>query len=125
MRVLIVEDELLIADYLAMVIEDAGHEVAGTAATAREALEILEREAVDVASLDVRLPGGMDGVQLASVLRQRGGPPFLFVTGSGDPEFRARCEAVKPQAILQKPISPAVFLSTLAAIAGRNANATK
>jgi CheY-like chemotaxis protein len=121
MRVLIVEDELLIADYLAMVIEDAGHEVAGMAATADEALQILECEAVDVASLDVRLPGGMDGVELASVLLQRGGPPFLFVTGSGDPGIRARCEAAKPQAILQKPINPAVFVRTLADIANRYA----
>ena len=120
LRVLIVEDEFLIADYLALLLEDAGHEVAGMAATAAEALGILDGGTpVDVASLDVKLPGGMDGVELAAVLRARAGPPFLFVTGSGDPAFRARCEAERPLAILQKPVDPKALLVALSRVASR------
>ena len=107
LRVLIVEDEILIADYLALLLEDAGHEIAGTAFTAKEALEVLDgSDPVDLVTLDVRLPGGMDGVQLAEILNERSGPPFLFITGSGDPVHRARCEAAAPLAILQKPVRP-------------------
>ncbi|MBP0447381.1 response regulator [Roseomonas sp. SSH11] len=108
------EDEFLIADYLAMVLEDGGHEVVGMAGTAQEALDLLESGVtIDVVSLDVRLPGGMDGPELAALLRERGGPPFLFVTGSGDPLHRARCEAMSPLAILQKPIRPEAILNVL------------
>jgi CheY-like chemotaxis protein len=106
LKVLVVEDELLIADYLAMLFEEAGHEVAGTAATAEDALAMLHPgHAVDLVSLDVRLPGRMDGVDLACRLRDDAGPPFLFITGSGDPDHRARCEATHPLAILQKPVN--------------------
>jgi CheY-like chemotaxis protein len=107
LRILIVEDEILIADYIAMLLEDAGHEIAGTAVTANEALHLLRGgEGVDLVTLDVKLPGGMDGIELAEILKQRSGPPFLYITGSGDPVHRARCEATAPVAILQKPVRP-------------------
>jgi CheY-like chemotaxis protein len=118
-NVLIVEDEFLIADYIASLVEDAGHHVVAVASTAREALEqIFGGAAVDVVSLDVKIPGGMDGVELAAALRERGGPPFLFVTGSGEPATRARCVALSPIAILQKPIDPAMFAAALNGLAG-------
>src|SRR4051812_5417847 len=117
LTVLVVEDEFLIADYLVAVLEDAGHRIAGTAATAEEALKILGRDRdIDVVSLDVKLPGAMDGIDVAQWLRAQAGPPFLFVTGSGDPAFRARCEAVQPLAILQKPIDPGMLLRVLAKV---------
>jgi CheY-like chemotaxis protein len=120
LKVLVVEDELLIADYLAMLFEEAGHEVAGTVANAEDALAMLgSGEGVDLVSLDVRLPGPMDGVELAGRLRARQGPPFLFITGSGDPDHRARCEAVHPLAILQKPVSAAALEGVLARVSGR------
>ncbi len=120
LRVLVVEDEFLIADYLSAVLEDAGHVVAGTAATGEEALAALDGGLiVDVVSLDLKLPGGMNGIGIAEQLRARSGPPFLFITGSGDPTSRALCEAMQPLAILQKPIDPDRLLKVLAALGGR------
>ncbi|MBL6456250.1 response regulator [Belnapia sp. T6] len=117
LRVLIVEDEFLIADYLAMLLEEAGHQVVGTAATGEEALALLGGGvAADIVSLDVKLPGGMDGIGVAAWLRDRAGPPFLFVTGSGDPASRARCEAAGPLAILQKPVDPVALERVLAGV---------
>jgi len=118
LRVLVVEDELLIADYIALLLEEAGHEVAGMAATAAEALRILDdgTAAVDVASLDVKLPGGVDGVELAAQLLERSGSPFLFVTGSGDPQTHARCRAMRPIAILQKPVDPEALRAALTSV---------
>jgi CheY-like chemotaxis protein len=117
LKVLVVEDEFLIADYLATILEDGGHEVVGMAGTALEAVGIIDSGVtIDVVTLDVKLPGGMDGPELAAILRQRGGPPFLFVTGSGDPLHRARCEAMQPLAILQKPIYPETILTVLGGI---------
>ncbi|MBY0338718.1 MAG: response regulator [Acetobacteraceae bacterium] len=114
LRVLIVEDEFLIADYFAGLVEDAGHEVVATVATARETLDLLAAGTeADVVSLDVKIPGGMDGVELGTALRERGGPPFFFVTGSGEPMTRRRCEALSPLAILQKPVDPAAFAAVL------------
>ena len=81
-RVLIVEDEFLIADYIAQLLEDAGHVVAGTAATAEEALRLLEDGlAVEVVSLDVKLAGRTAGLSIA--VSPRGEVATALVPGEG------------------------------------------
>jgi CheY-like chemotaxis protein len=114
LRVLLVEDEMLIADYLALLIEEAGHAVLGPAATAAEALAILRDGPPDVAVLDVKLPGGMDGIELAAEIRRRhAGLPVVFASGSGDPTTRSRIEAAGALAFLQKPVDPVALLAAL------------
>lgn len=118
LRVLIVDDEVLLADYVACVIEDEGHEVVGTAMTAREAMRLLLEHRPDLAILDIRLKGEADGIELATSIRASGlSVPYIFITGSGDPETKARAQAVGPVAFLQKPFSDAKLLSLLANLA--------
>jgi DNA-binding NarL/FixJ family response regulator len=71
---LLVEDEALVADYVADVIEDAGHQVIGFAATGQKAVELLERDSIDVAILDIPLKGSMTGTAqlVQSVTGRRG-----------------------------------------------------
>jgi len=97
-RVLIVEDESLIA----MLIEDHllefGYEVEPAVATVKEALARIDRGGVDLALLDVNL-GGTMSFPVAEALRRRG-IPFLFLTGygrAGLPSEYADC------LVLQKP----------------------
>jgi CheY-like chemotaxis protein len=120
LRVLVVDDEFLIADYIAMLLEEAGHVVVGPAGSASEALALLQREAaVDAAVLDIRLPGGVDGIELAAEIHRRHGPlPVVFASGSGDPTTRQRAEAATPLAFLQKPIEPVMLLRVLTAVRG-------
>jgi CheY-like chemotaxis protein len=118
LRVLVVDDEFLIADYIAMLLEEAGHIVVGPAGSASEALAMLQRDgAADAAVLDIRLPGGMDGIELAAEIHRRHGPmPIVFASGSGDPTTRQRAEAVTLVAFLQKPIEPVMLLRALTAV---------
>jgi DNA-binding NtrC family response regulator len=119
LRVLIVDDEVLLADYVAAVVEDDGHEVVGTAMTASEAMRLMDQRRPDVAILDIRLKGETDGVALADAIRASGlGASIIFISGSGDPETKARAEAVGPLAFLQKPFSDARLLGLLAEVAG-------
>ena len=121
LRVLVVDDEFLIADYVALLLEEAGHVVLGPATSAAEALELLQGgAAADAAVLDIKLPGGMDGIALAAEITRRHGPlPVVFASGSGDPATRRRAETVAPLAILQKPIEPEALLRALAHAASR------
>jgi CheY-like chemotaxis protein len=89
-RVLVVEDEAMVAMLLEAMLEDLGHEVAAIAGKASEAA-ILAREApIDLAILDVNLNGEFT-YEIAAILRTRG-IPFLFATGYGNaglaPEWR-------------------------------------
>jgi DNA-binding response OmpR family regulator len=80
MRVLIVEDEPLIALSLAAELKLAGHEVIGPSADADEALCLLERQRADLALIDVNLQGQMDGIDLARALRMECQLPVLLLT---------------------------------------------
>ncbi|MGA8690236.1 MAG: response regulator [Methyloceanibacter sp.] len=80
-RILVVEDEFLIALDIAGALEQAGHTVIGPMGSIRDALQALERQAVDGALLDANLGGEPVG-RLADLLRARG-VPFAFVSGYG------------------------------------------
>ncbi len=107
MRVLVVEDEFLIQDVVAMTVEDVpGCRVVGAVDRADAALELMSRTSADLAVLDIKLPGAMDGVDLAHELRRRYGTPVVFLSGSGDPATVRRIEAFGPVAFLRKPFHP-------------------
>jgi CheY-like chemotaxis protein len=80
-RVLIVEDEAIIAMTAEDMIEEMGGTVAATATTFGEALAAAERGAFDVALLDINL-NGIDSLPVAALLRALG-RPFVFTTGYG------------------------------------------
>jgi DNA-binding response OmpR family regulator len=101
--VLIVEDDFIIADFLQTAMRSAGYVVAGTAARSGPALEIAERARPTLALVDIRLAAGNDGVELARQLHAMPGMRVIFLSGSGDPETRARAGTVPAKGFLQKP----------------------
>ncbi len=80
-RVLVVEDEFLLADELNRVVRGLGCTVVGPVADVEAALALAREAAIDLAILDVRIRGG-DSTPVAEVLAARG-CPFLFATGYG------------------------------------------
>ncbi len=80
-RILVVEDESMIALYIAELLEDNGFKVVGPVATLSGAIALASRETLDGALLDVNIVGGrVDNV--AEILNRRG-VPFIFVTANG------------------------------------------
>lgn len=79
-RILIIEDEPLIAFDNEVMIRDAGYEVVATHNDYEEAVAALDREPVDLILSDVRLRGDRTGIELAQEAKRRG-VPLLFVTG--------------------------------------------
>ena len=80
-RILIAEDNSLIAMAMATGLEAAGHVVVGPAAANAPALEAARAEVPDLALVDIDLQGGDSGFELAARLRAELGVPCLFVTG--------------------------------------------
>lgn len=115
LRVLVVDDEFLIADYIALTLQDAGHRVVGTAASVTDALHVAGTAEIDLAILDIKLRGEEDGIDLAQRLGPRG-IPHLFISGSRDAAVSPRAQATKPLAFLQKPFDPARLLAVLAGL---------
>ena len=108
MRVLIVEDEVLIAWMLADSLEDAGHEVVGPAATLAEAPAVCEAlPPPELAVLDVNLRDGSNGVALARALRERWGVLSIFASAQVVEARRARGIAL---GCVRKPYAPQTVL---------------
>ena len=83
-RILIVEDEPLTAFDNENTLADAGYEIVATVDDLDEALDVLDREAVDLIVSDVRLRTQKSGIELASAAKQKG-VPTLFATGHSYP----------------------------------------
>lgn len=81
-RILIIEDEALVAMELRFVLEDLGHEVVATVADAASARQIVRETEVDLALVDIHLSDGPTGVALGRELGQELGVTVLFMTAN-------------------------------------------
>lgn len=81
-RILIIEDEALVAMELRFVLEDLGHEVVATAADAASARQVVRETEVDLALVDIHLSDGPTGVSLGRELGQEMGVTVLFMTAN-------------------------------------------
>jgi DNA-binding response OmpR family regulator len=107
-RVLVVEDESLIALLLAEQLESEGFEVVGPATTVAKALRLLDKESCDLALLDIRL-GAQSAEPVANALRARG-TPFVTVSGYA-PDQRAAAFEGAP--MLVKPVRMKTLMTEL------------
>ena len=98
LRILIVEDEMLVAMNLEDMLLDLGHEVAGIASRLEPALSLAAEGQFDLALLDVNLAGSQS-FPVAAILRDRN-IPFLFATGYG---IKGIIEEFRSYPVLQKP----------------------
>ena len=98
LRVLVVEDEMMVSMLIEDMLGDLGCTVVGPASRIEEAFELAKSAEIDCAVLDVNL-GGQPIFPLADVLREKGAP-FAFATGYGDAGLR---EVDKGTPVLQKP----------------------
>ena len=122
-RILVVEDEALIAMDLERVVRRAGCEVLGPVGRAEEALRLAAEERLDAAILDVRLSDG-DCFAVADALARRR-VPFVFVTGSAP---AALPERFRGRLLIRKPYNAAKLAAMLggkaAAARGRGGRAS-
>lgn len=103
--VAVVDDEFIIAEALTMQLEDMGMTVCGAAATADEAVALVQARRPAVVLMDVRLNGEKDGVDAAIEIHRTVGSKVIFVTGSREPATMARIQLDHPAGVLFKPIS--------------------
>ena len=105
MKIGIIEDEVLIADNIAMHLEDMGHRIIGVAERYEEVLAQIEVERPDFFMVDIRLKGERSGLDVARDLRDRYAVPFLFLTSNTDKNMVSKAMETLPIAYIKKPFS--------------------
>lgn len=103
-KVLVVEDEVVIARSIISMIEKMGYECIGTAMRATKALEIALEKEPDVALLDINLKGEETGIWLANELKEKLNIPYIFLTSLGDKKTIDDAKSTMPYGYLLKPV---------------------
>ena len=104
-RILIVEDDVLVAGEMELELAAAGFDVVGVATSAEDAIRLAREEKPHVTVMDIRLEGERDGIEAATEIFRSLGIRSLFVSAFHDPETRRRAEPSAPLGWLPKPYS--------------------
>ncbi|WP_420571592.1 LytR/AlgR family response regulator transcription factor [Kordia sp.] len=104
-KILVVEDEIIIADHLCDTLDDLGYEALEPVINYTEAIEAIEVETPDLAILDIQLSGRKTGIDIAEKIRKDYDFPFIFLTSNSDPLTVSEAKKVMPPAYLVKPFT--------------------
>ena len=103
-RILVVEDEGIIAEDLQLSLEEMGYEVVGIAVTGEDAVEEAEKSRPDLVLMDVVLQGQMNGIEAANRIHKMLGIPVIYLTAYSDDKMLERAKITEPFGYMIKPI---------------------
>lgn len=112
-RILIVEDEALIAAEIEMTLRRMGYRIAGKARNGDLALDLLATSQPDLALLDINIKGSRSGIDLANIIRQKYNYPFVFLTAFADRETLSKVKDTLPYGYVVKPFNDNDLLSAI------------
>ncbi len=112
-RILIVEDEVLVARNIAKQLERAGYDAAAIATTGEEALEYIANMNLDLVLMDIGLQGKLDGVETAARVKERFSIPVVYLTAYTDDKTLERAKATEPFGYILKPFEARELRSTI------------
>jgi PAS domain S-box-containing protein len=112
-RILIVEDERIIAGDLAHSLADLGYQIVGNVTTAEDAISYARERAPDLVLMDIRLAGAVDGVQAAVKIQDERDVPIIYLTAHADDKTLRRAQATGPFAYLVKPFKLSELLCAI------------
>jgi len=112
-RVLIVEDEPLIAKNIGMYLNNNDYEVSAFAYDPEEALFQLKRNPPDLAILDINLESDRDGIEVARYINQHNNIPFVFLTSYSDKDTLERAKQTNPYGYIVKPFNDKTLFATI------------
>ena len=113
-RILIVEDDPIIAEDLAGYMNDFGYTALKPVDNADDAMRTIRENVPDLIMFDVHLGGEIDGIELAQIVKSKYSIPFIFLTAFNDSDTFERIKAVEPSAYLIKPVDEKNLHSSIA-----------
>ena len=102
-RILIVEDNVIIADDMQSMLEEIGYEIVDNVIVYEQAVEVLKNNHVDLVLIDIILASDKTGIDLGKHIREHYNIPFIFVTSNSDRATVENAKTVKPDGYLVKP----------------------
>jgi len=102
-KILIVEDNVIIADDMQSMLEEIGYEIVDNVIVYEQAVEVLKNNEIDLVLIDIILASDKTGIDLGQHIRENYNIPFIFVTSNSDRATVENAKTVKPNGYLVKP----------------------
>lgn len=102
-RILVVEDEHIVAMGIKKMLKNLGYTVTGVASSGKDAISKAESTFPDVVLMDIMLKGDMDGVEAAKEIRERFDVPVVYLTAYSDSKILERAKKTEPFGYIVKP----------------------
>jgi DNA-binding LytR/AlgR family response regulator len=102
-KILIVEDEMLIAANIANQLENLGYEILGIIPRGQEAINAVKSDKPDVVLMDIHLKGDIDGIETAIQLQKQADLSIIYLTANADEATFNRAKLTKPAGFIAKP----------------------
>ncbi|MCX7973202.1 MAG: diguanylate cyclase [Candidatus Aminicenantes bacterium] len=112
-KILIVEDEGLVARDLEAMIRNLGYRVVGICSSAEEAFRLINTRRPDLIIMDIVLQGKLDGIKAADEIRRRHNLPIIFLTAHTDETTFQRAKVTNPLAFIHKPVEQKELLTVI------------
>lgn len=104
-RILIVEDELSIAENIQEILELLGYVNIDIANSANQCIKVIKKYRPDLIFMDIKLKGDKDGIELGEIVKQMVDAPLVYVTSYSDPTIIERAKRINPAGFIVKPFN--------------------
>lgn len=104
-RILIVEDDVNIAENIQEILELMGYVNIDIANSANQAIKVIKKYRPDLVFMDIKLKGDKDGIELGDIIKQMTDAPLVFVTSYSDPTIIERAKKINPAGFIVKPFN--------------------
>jgi DNA-binding NarL/FixJ family response regulator len=111
--ILIIEDEVLIANDIRAHLLKLGYTVAGIAYNSDKASDMMHSRSFDFAVVDINIGGSRDGIQIAELINEKYKKPFIYLTSYSDPQTLARAQTTLPYGYIVKPFAEKDLAATI------------
>ncbi len=112
-KVLVVEDEALIAEDIAASLNAIDYRIAGIAYSSEKALDMLHNQAPDLVLLDIQIKGSMSGIDIAQIINEKYQIPFIYLTSFADKLTVEQAKKTMPYGYVVKPFSEKELFSSI------------
>ena len=102
-KILVVEDEMIIGAKISMQLTTLGYEVTGLLSRGEEVILHIGENKPDIVLLDINLKGKLDGIETATLLQQQHNIPIIYITANSDEATFNRAKSTRPAAFISKP----------------------
>jgi DNA-binding response OmpR family regulator len=119
-RILIVEDDMIIAAHISLHLTNLGYEVTGIESRGEEAIVHARLNRPDIILMDINLKGALDGIETVKAIRKNADISVVYLTANSDEATFSKARETHPEAFISKPFNKLNLQRTIALVIERN-----